>query len=75
MGWWVTWGTRGAKPPSSWTKERTELLERAARLGIRITVLEVEPKPLRNLKFKPEIAPDGLVNTDTVASMRREKDY
>lgn len=67
-------GNRGSKK-SAWSVERAKMLERASKLGIQLTIPEIQPKPMRDLKFKPEVAPDGRVDIDTVVSMRREKDY
>jgi antitoxin (DNA-binding transcriptional repressor) of toxin-antitoxin stability system len=67
-------GKRGT-PESTWTKERTRLLAKAAKLGIKITLHEKEPSPLREMKLRPQIAPDGRTDVETVIEMRREKDY
>jgi prevent-host-death family protein len=67
-------GKRGA-PDTAWTKERARLLAKAAKLGIKITLPEQEPRPLREMKLRPQIAPDGRTDRETVAEMRREKDY
>ena len=67
-------GQRGAKR-SAWTKERAALLERAAKLGIKLSVPETEPKLLRSILIIPKLAPDGRQDVDTVASMHKEKDY
>lgn len=67
-------GKRGA-PESSWAKERAKLLDRAAKLGVKIHVSETEPVSFKSLGIKPRLAPDGRADIDTVAAMRREKDY
>ncbi len=67
-------GKRGA-PESTWSKERAKLLAQAEKLGISISVPEAEPKPLKSLGIEPRVAPDGRTDIDTVARMRREKDY
>jgi antitoxin (DNA-binding transcriptional repressor) of toxin-antitoxin stability system len=67
-------GKRGA-PESTWAKERIRLLAKAVKLGIKITIPEKEPGPLRGMKFRPQIAPDGRTDIETVNEMRREKDY
>jgi hypothetical protein len=51
------------------------LLAKAAKLGIKITLPEKEPGPLRGMKLQPQIAPDGRTDIETVSEMRREKDY
>ena len=61
-------------PASAWKKERSLLLAKAAKLGISISLPEKEPKPLRETIFKPQIAPDGRTDIETVVRMRREKD-
>lgn len=68
-------GARGTKKAPSWAKERTELLKKAAKLGINLTVPETQPKLLRDLHIVPRVAPDGRTDIDTVVRMRREKDY
>lgn len=67
-------GKRGAKS-SDWAKSRADLLKKAAKLGISLTIPEIQPKLLRDLPIVPRIAPDGRTDIDTVAQMRREKDY
>lgn len=67
-------GKRGAKR-TAWAEERADVLERAAKLGIKLTVPETEPKPLRNISIMPRLAPDGRKDIGTVAEMRKEKDY
>jgi prevent-host-death family protein len=62
-------------PESAWSKERAKLLARAAKLGIKIQISEKEPRSFKSLGIHPRIAPDGRTDIDTVASMRREKDY
>lgn len=65
---------RGAKP-SEWAKRRAETLKKAAKLGIKMTIPEKEPRLLRDIPINPRIAPDGRTDIDTVAQMRRERDY
>ena len=60
---------------SAWVKERAALLARAARLGIKISIPETEPRPLKSLNITPRIAPDGRTDINSVVEMRREKDY
>jgi prevent-host-death family protein len=67
-------GKRGAKP-SAWSKERARVLERAAKLGIKLSMPETEPKLLRDIPIIPRKAPDGKQGIETVASMRGEKNY
>jgi prevent-host-death family protein len=61
-------------PVSAWSKERARLLDRAARLGIKIRISETKPVSFKSLGITPKLAPDGRVDIDTVAAMRREKD-
>src|SRR5258706_1452650 len=65
-------GQRGAKR-SAWTKERADVLERASKMGIKLSIPETEPKPLRNIPIIPKVAPDGRKDIDTVVGMRKEK--
>jgi antitoxin (DNA-binding transcriptional repressor) of toxin-antitoxin stability system len=67
-------GKRGT-PETAWTKERARLLAKAAKLGITVTLPEKEPRPIREMKLRPQIAPDGRTDREAVAEMRREKDY
>jgi prevent-host-death family protein len=67
-------GKRGAKR-SVWAQERADLLEKASKLGIKLSVPETEPRQLRNIPIIPRIAPDGRQDIGTVAGMRKEKDY
>jgi antitoxin (DNA-binding transcriptional repressor) of toxin-antitoxin stability system len=67
-------GKRGAAD-SGWAKKRAKLLDRAAKLGIKLTVPEKEPRPFKSLGIKPRVAPDGKTETNSVVEMRREKDY
>lgn len=67
-------GPRGKKS-SAWEKERAQILARASKLGIKIRLPETEPKSLKSLNIVPKVAPDGRTDVDTVADMRKEKDY
>jgi hypothetical protein len=60
---------------SAWTKERAVTLKRAFGAGIKLSMPETEPKLLRSIPIVPGIAPDGRQDIETVASMRKEKDY
>lgn len=67
-------GKRGVTE-SSWTKERAKLLAKAEKLGIKLTLPESEPKPLKSLGIEPRPAPDGRTDINSVIQMRRERDY
>jgi antitoxin (DNA-binding transcriptional repressor) of toxin-antitoxin stability system len=67
-------GARGAKGPS-WIKERSDLLARASKKGIKLSIPESEPQSMGALGILPTPAPDGKTNIDTVLGMRKEKDY
>lgn len=67
-------GKRGT-PETAWTKERAGLLARAAKLGIKISVPETEPKPLKSLGIEPRAMAGRKTKMNTVVAMRREKNY
>lgn len=67
-------GKRGM-PETAWTKERAGLLARAAKLGIKISVPEMEPKLLKSLGVEPRAVAGRRTKRNTVVEMRKEKDY
>lgn len=68
------------KKDTAWEKTRMDLMSRAAKLGIELTMTEsrpkpIRPKPSRSQGIAPTLAPDGRDDIETVVRMRREKDY
>lgn len=62
-------------PESAWAKERARLLTRAAKLGVKISIPEAQPKLMKSLGIEPRVAPDGRTDINSVVQMRQEKEY
>ncbi|GEM_PF-6278215 len=58
-----------------WGKERAERVNHALKLGIKLSVPEIKPIGLRDIIVVPRVAPDGRKDLETVACLRKEKDF
>jgi prevent-host-death family protein len=75
VGKLTPWRGKTAAKKTAWEKERERILAKAARLGIKISIPERKPVPMRELNISPRTAPDGRTDVNAVIQMRREKDY
>ena len=69
------WRGKKSAHKTAWEKERERVLAKAAKLGIKISIPEKKPVPMRELNIVPRVAPDGRTDFNTVVEMRREKNY
>lgn len=64
-----------AEEDRKWLKERERILKKSKRLGIRITIPQKRPRPLKELGIHPTVAPDGRTDIKTIDLVRGGRDY